>query len=172
MYLLVAVFKPYIKPIILNERRARLTDCCMRKKTIPRVSDSCERNILYKIVLFKVKNHLFLGHCGNSVEQFGIQRDRTGTQESVSVARCIVSMLIYMKYFAVRNIKIMMNINICDCTDSEFLFVYKYLYNALYARRNSSKLVLLENALKKLEKIAMLESPAGCERVGNYATVF
>ena len=67
----------------------------------------------------------------------------------------------------------------CDCTDSEFQFVYKYLYNALYTRRNSSKLVLLENILKKLEKIAMLEqcgqikaaleSPAGCERVGNYA---
>ena len=37
----------------------------------------------------------------------------------------------------------------CDCTDSEFLFVYKYLYNALYTRRNSSKLVLLENTLKK-----------------------
>ena len=98
----------------------------------------------------------------------------------MSVARCIVSTLIYMKYFAVRNIKIMMNINICHCTDSEFLFVYKYLYNALYTRRNSSKLALLENALKKLEKIAMLEqcgqikaaleSPAGCERVGNYVT--
>ena len=73
----------------------------------------------------------------------------------------------------------------CDCADSEFLFVYKYLYNALYTRRNSSKLVLLENTLKKLEKtlkklekIAMveqcgqikaaLESPAGCERVDNY----
>ena len=75
----------------------------------------------------------------------------------------------------------MMNINICDCTDSEFLFVYKYLYNALYTRRNSSKLVLLKNALKKLEKIAMLEqcgqikaaleSPAGCERVGNYGKI-
>ena len=44
-------------------RTSRETDRLSReKKTIPRVSDGCKRNIMYKIDLLKVKNHRFLGH--------------------------------------------------------------------------------------------------------------
>ena len=58
----IVLLVQYIKLIILHERRARQTDCRTRKKTIPRVSDNCKRNIIHKIHLFKVKNHRFLGH--------------------------------------------------------------------------------------------------------------
>ena len=56
-------------PLRFNQSRTRIkrtshdTDrLSHEKKTIPRDSDSCRRNIMYKIYLFKAKNHRFLGH--------------------------------------------------------------------------------------------------------------
>ena len=52
----------YIKPIILHERRARLTDYRTREKKQFREFPTAVKGIMYKIDLFKVKNHRLLGY--------------------------------------------------------------------------------------------------------------